>query len=103
MAGNFDYKKKPEERPKATHGMMQVIDCLFPGVKEVHIVEPFEELTEGGVTYIRFNDGDDVVQLLRKTVVEGGSTKRYKAMAAWNDRESAEWIPINQSFPVQDK
>jgi len=80
--------------------VMRMLDCLFPGVTQVQIVQPFETLkTEDGTIYYRWRDIDDE-QVIVKIVTVDGSTKRYKALAKWADRVEADWIGINERFDL---
>lgn len=86
--------------------MQQQLCIAVPGAKAVVPVLPWREEQDGDTKYEQFTDGivyrrvDNVVKkcqektIIQKTVVSGGVTERYHTLAFWEDRKTAEYVPI---------
>lgn len=87
---------------------MRIMFTDIPGVYTTLELTPYEVEVDGDVTYTRYTDGKKQIHpggaiteepdlIIRKTV-SGKITRYEKAWALWDDRKSAEYIPINSSL-----
>ena len=96
---------------------------FIPGVYTTSEFLPYEIEEKGDVTYTRYTEGSVLVNprtgerkahkdlIIKKTVTSSGSdaksepatlTRYEKAYAKWEDRETAEYIPISRSFSEKE-
>ena len=90
-------------------GMVQhQLFTTIPGAKNVQQVLPWREEEDGDTKYEQFVDGIcyrivnnvrkkcEEKTIIRKTVKNGNVTERYHTLAYWDDRKTADYVPICQ-------